>query len=301
MRNVLPTAQLYGLPRALGAAMTQRPDLYVTIDHASNFSADFAPGTGAFFDGETTVTTLSFRAPLASGIQQMELGVELPYVVHAGGFLDGFLESFHDLTGLPDGGRSEAPKNQLDYLLRHQGETYAQLDDRRRHVGDLRGWFGYQLHRSAIRTLGIRAQLKLPTGRVRDLSGSEGTDVALWLEYADRSLLDRYGLSFSLMGGAVHLGAGELAPDAQKDLAVVGHLGLQYALSPRIHLHAQLDGHSQLLDTGVPQAADGAIQGTLGGRWLISPRYWLSVGVIEDLRAQTASDVVFQLAMGTHF
>ncbi len=299
VRNILPPAQMYGLPRALGAAMVDGgTELTLTIDHGSNFTADFEQDAGAFFDGETTVLSVGLRGPLR---ERMEWGVEIPYVVHSGGFLDGLLETFHDLTGLSDGGRDHAPKNRLDYLVTYQGTDYARFTDSRHHLGDVRGWLGYQLHRSAARTLGVRAQLKLPTGRVRDLSGSEGTDGALWLEYNDRAVLAGLGLSLSLMAGMVRLGNGDLAPRAQKDMALVGHLGLQYGLTQRVVLHAQVDTHSRLLDTGVPQVADGAIQGTLGGRWLIASKYWLDLGVVEDLRPQSASDVVFQVLVGGRF
>jgi len=299
VRNTLPVAQLYGLPRALGAAM-QRQGTEVTfgVDLGSNFTSDFEPDAGAFFDGETTVFSLGVRAPLG---RRMEWGLEIPYVLHSSGFLDGFLETFHDVTGLSDGGREKAPKNRLDYLVTYRGTDYARFKKHQHHLGDVRGWLGFQLHQSAARTLGVRAQLKLPTGRVKDLSGSDGTDGALWLEYSDRALLASLGLSLSLMGGVVILGDGDLAPDAQKDYAMVGHLGLQYGVTRRVTLLAQVDAHSQLLDTGVPQVANGAVQGTLGGRWSISPKYWMDLGVIEDLRPQTSSDVVFQFLMGARF
>lgn len=299
VRNTLPVAQLYGLPRALGAGMQrQGTEATLRVDLGSNFTSDFEPDASAFFDGETTVFSLGFRAPLG---RRMEWGLEIPYVLHSSGFLDGFLETFHDVTGLSDGGRDRAPKNRLDYLVNYRGTDYARFKDNQHHLGDVRGWLGFQLHQSAARTLGVRAQLKLPTGRVRDLSGSDGTDGALWLEYSDRALLASMGLSLSLMGGVVVLGDGDLAPDAQKDYALVGHLGLQYAITRRVMLMAQVDAHSQLVDTGVPQAANGALQGTLGGRWSISPKYWMDLGVIEDLRPQTSPDVVFQFLMGARF
>jgi len=299
VRNTLPTSQLYGLPRALGAEMQRRgTEVTFAVDLGSNFTSDFDPEASAFFDGETTVFSLGLRAPLG---RRMEWGLEIPYVLHSGGFLDGFLETFHDFTGLSDGGRDRAPKNRLDYLVAYRGTDYADFRDRQHHLGDVRGWLGYQLHRSAARALGVRAQVKLPTGRVKDLSGSNGTDGTLWLEYSDRALLASIGLSLSLMGGVVVLGDGDLAPEAQKGYALLGHLGLQYAITKRVTLLAQVDTHSQLVDTGVPQATNGAVQGTLGGRWSISPKYWVDLGVVEDLRPQTSSDVVFQFLMGARF
>ncbi|MEZ5559569.1 MAG: DUF3187 family protein [Pseudomonadales bacterium] len=296
VRNTFPVAQLYGLPRALGAELIEAGSEWtLTLDHASNFTSDFSSGNAAFFDGETSVFSLAWRRPLR---EAFEIGVELPYVVHSGGFLDGVIEGFHGLTGLPNGGRQRAPSGRIDYLVRLRGRNLVDFQDSRRELGDLRAWLGYQLREGERDALALRVQLKAPTGDVQNLSGSGGTDLSIALEYARRDLLADVPLSLSLMGGAVRLGDSDLPGWAQEGAALFGHVGLQYRLGPRLALLAQLDGHGDLLDTAVPQVAEWALQGTLGGRWWFSPKLWLELGVAEDLRSQTSSDVVFQLALG---
>ena len=89
---------------------------------------------------------------------------------------------------------------------------------------------GSGIVRVNIDNLSIRAMLKLPTGDVDSLSGSEGTDFTLWMEVMDGELLSTWGTTLSAMNGVVALGEGNPSPLAQKDFAGVARIGLQYAL-----------------------------------------------------------------------
>jgi len=85
--------------------------------------------------------------------------------------------------------------------------------------------------RGNIDNLSIPAMLKRPTGDVDSLSGSEGTDFTLWMEYMDGERLSTWGTTLSAMNGVVALGEGKPSPiAAQKDFAGVARIGLQYAL-----------------------------------------------------------------------
>lgn len=299
LRNTFPVAQLFGLPRAQGAALPRggtRVDL--RVEHASLFTSSFEGATAAFFDGETTVTSLTVRRGLGA---RAAWGMELPTVMHSGGFLDDFLDDVHDLIGTGDAGRARARRDRTDFLLREGGVTYVDFDSRRAGVGDPRLWLGYQLLQDRDRSLALRGGVKLPVGKVSDLTGSGALDAHLTLEYAGRGVFDRPGFGFSVMAGAVYLGRGDLAPDAQQRLAVTGHLGVQYRWRPGVALKAQLDGHSRLFDAAVDQLGGGAVQGSLGARLRMGRQSWLDVAVIEDLISQTTADVIFQLGLGARF
>jgi len=299
LRNTFPVAQLFGLPRALGAALPRggtRVDL--RVEHASLFTSSFEDSAAAFFDGETTVTSLTVRRGLGP---RAAWGVELPTVMHSGGFLDDFLDDVHDLIGTGDGGRARARRDQTDFLLREGGVTYVDFDSRRTGVGDPRLWLGYQLLHDRHRSVAVRGGLKLPVGQVVDLTGSEGLDAHVTVEYAGRGAFGRPALAFSAMAGAVYLGGSDLAPDAQQRLAVTGHLGLQYRWRPGVALKAQFDGHSRLYDAAVEQLGGAAVQGSLGARLRMGRQSWLDVAVIEDLISQTTADVIFQLGLGARF
>ena len=72
-------------------------------------------------------------------------------------------------------------------------------------------------------------------------------------------------------------------------------------LNPRLAFIAQLDAHTDVIDTGNPLIADGGILGTLGGRIGLTERLWMDLALIEDLDNKSASDVVFQVLLGTRF
>ncbi len=299
VRNVSPIVQLYGMPRMVGASVLDvGTEVTFNVEIANNFQSENRQGTFVFLDGETYMASHRIRGVLN---ERWEWGAEIPYVAHTGGSLDGLVDEFHELFGLPDGERSLAPRGRLDYLVRSNGVVYADFNDSVQSLGDVRGFLGYQLFEQPGQAFAVRGQIKIPTGRVEDLSGSEGTDISLWGEYQHDVVSFPLDFSLTLSGGISYLGEGELIPDEQVSWMWFGHLGVQIPLHPRVEFHAQLDAHTDVLETGNPLIADGGILGTLGGRIGITERMWLDLAIIEDLENQSASDVVFQILLGARF
>jgi hypothetical protein len=118
------------------------------------------------------------------------------------------------------------------------------------------------------------------------------------VELVDAAWLDAIGTTVTVMAALTALGGGELAPAAQREVAVSGHLGLHYPLTRSVTLRAQLDGHSEVLDTGMKQVSGWALLGTLGGTIGFGRRTWLDLGLSEDLTGDSASDVVFLVTLG---
>lgn len=296
VRNLSPAAGLVGLPRPLGPiAPAHNTELSLIVEHANNFTAASNQQAVAFFDGTTTVTSVSLRRSVSN---RFEWGLEVPYVQHSGGFTDAFIDGFHDLFGFPDGGRDAVPRNRMDYRLSYAGREIASVDGRTARLGDARGWVGWRMATGAGRHGTLRLQVKAPTGHLDSLTGSEGADVSFWLEWSDARLLEDLNLTLTAMGGVTVIDEGALADVGPEDVVLSGHLGLHYPLSPRLALRAQLDGHSEVIDTGLAQFAGGALQGTLGGTLSFSPSLWLDLGVSEDLTGKSAPDVVFLLTLG---
>ena len=295
VRNVSPVMQLYGTPRMSGARVLR--DGWETtfgFEVGNIFHSEDRAGTFAFFDGETYVASYRLRGHLRG---PLEWGIELPYVAHTGGGLDAIIDEFHEAFGLPDGMRDVASRDQLDFLIESDGVVYADFTDSKRALGDVRLFGGVQLIDEPDTALALRGLIKLPTGELTDLSGSEATDVSVWLE-AQRDFAFAWPLSLTLGAGTAYLGRGELIPHRQRRWVAVGHLGLHWRISERILLQGQLDAHDQVIDTGNPLVADTGILGTLGARVDVTPRLWMDLGLIEDLDAKSGSDVVFQLLLG---
>jgi hypothetical protein len=296
VRNPAPVALLYGLPRMAGGGLLgQGHELSFASEIANNFGSDVHGTDAISFDGETAVFSYGYRRALN---EHVEWFVEIPYVVHFGGFLDGTVDGFHDLLGISDRGRNDVPRNRLDYRVLDADGVYADIRSRTRRLGDVRVGVGYRLAANEDRALAGRIQLKLPTGRANALTGSEGADLAFWLDYTDRRLLQRFAMAVNAGGGILILGDGELMPDRQRRTAWVGQLGLSYPLSDHVAARVQLDGHQRLFSTGLRQLGSNAVFGTFGLRWQVYPRLWADVLIIEHLRSETTSDVAFQLMLG---
>lgn len=305
VRNITPVAHLYGLPAALGSrvwsstdASDKQYEYALNIEHASVFTTGRGPGVSVFLDGETTVANYSLRGGFTDQRERAwEWGIAAPIVLHSGGIFDNYIDEFHQLFGFRDGGRSIARRDRIDYLVQVDGEIYANFQDSKTRIGDVRGWLGYQLSDSVQRSLAVRAQLKLPTGSVASLSGSGATDLALGLEYGEHALLANYGIGLHLSIGAAYLGEGDLAPSRQNHWVGFGQFGFYYQFSPRVQLHAQLAGQTEIIDSSVKQVQGAAVQGTLGARVLVGERLYVDLGLVEDIRTRSSADVVFNLRL----
>lgn len=296
VRNVAPTAQLYGLPRMLGAGLPHRGEtrLELGADLVSNFTAGSHGASAAFYDGETGV----FSARLRHRFDLWELGVEVPWVAHYGGEFDGFIDGFHRLFGFNEGGRDLAPRDQIDYFVQHDGEVAVDFQQPRSGLGDVRLMAGRQLYSGGVRALTVRSELKLATGEAENLTGSGGTDVSVWLEAADCGVLSSLRTTITAGVGVVRLGDGDVLTDQQQRIVPVGHVGLAYRYSDSLVLLAQVDSHSQLIDTDIDQIGGAAVQGTIGLRYRLESGFWLDLSLAEDLQARSAPDAVFQLSLG---
>ncbi|MCZ6889467.1 MAG: DUF3187 family protein [Gammaproteobacteria bacterium] len=293
VRNASPVAVIFGLPRSMGGAVLRSgSELSLSAEIVNNFTGAISGSTFATFDGETTVLEYGYRRAAGNG---WEWGVDVPYIVHNGGILDGFIDGWHDLFGLPSK-RSGLPKNRIDYRVAYQGRTEFAILASTRGWGDVQFWGARSLLRDDGRALAARAQIKVPTGEVERATGSGAADFAVWLDYTDARLLKgRLVATASL--GLTALGKGDLIPSKQKRLAGTGHVGLRYAINGKLSVIGQLDLHSELIDSGVAQATGAVLLGTLGGRVHITDRLWLDLGVTEDLAGPAGSDVAFLISL----
>ncbi len=295
VRNLSPAAALYGVPRMVGTLPVRRLEAALLLEHVNNFSGDSNDQMAIAYDGTTSITSLTLRGAFAGAL---EWGLEVPYVYHDGGFTDGLIDGFHELFGFPDAGRDDVPRDRLRYRLEYNGETLVDIDESVGHLGDVRGWLGVRVYQGRARQAVLRAMVKAPSGSLDTLSGSGGTDVAVWGEWVDDAILAGFGARLTAGAGILVPGDGDLPSPAQQNAVFTGHLGVQFPVTHWLTLRGQLDAHSEVLDTGLRQAADGAVQGTLGATVGIGSASWLDLGLSEDLTSASAPDVVFLVRFG---
>lgn len=295
-RNASPVSATLGLPRARAGALPRRGELHVDLllDVASHFTRGSSSSESVLLDGETA----SLVARFERGFGEHWAGsVELVGLRHSGGVLDGFIDRWHDIFGLPDGGRESAPSDRLRMVWVVDGSQRLLLEDTHSGVGDLRLGVARTLHRSPARDLAVRLDVELPTGRARRLAGSGGVDVAAGLALTEREAFAALGLLSHVSAGVLRPSGDDLVGDRLRTLAGYGSWTLVWPVTDRLSLKAQLDGHSELVRSDLKQIGGWSVQGALGGAWQLTPALAFEFAVYEDLRVGAAPDVTFQFAL----
>ena len=118
--NQSPLVQIFGLP-PIGEARIlpsgeERFRLLSMV--ASNYVQRSNASESLLLDGETQRVELDY---VRSKGGRFEWGLHVPYITHSPGALDSFIIKWHDIFGLPQGGRDTAPRDVLNY--NYQGFT----------------------------------------------------------------------------------------------------------------------------------------------------------------------------------
>ncbi len=245
--NQSPIVQIFGLQPADNARVVAGGHLSTQLGTAiaSNFAVDDKGAEKITLDGETYRTNLALRYGIGKGF---EVGVDVPYVVESGGFLDGAVEGFHSAFGLGAGGRDQAPHNRL--LFTYTGRDGVQrfnINHANGGFGDIRLSGAYQLHGgepTSATSVALRTAIKLPTGDSGELHGSGSTDFSLWLTAAhDFKFPTSHLTVFGALGG-MGLTDGDILPDQQRNLVGFGTLGLGWSPFDWFGIKAQFDAHT---------------------------------------------------------
>ncbi len=303
-QNQSPLVQIFGLPPMGSATIVARgkAEGNVILDYASNYVNDSNARENILLDGESARLTLEGRFGIARGF---EAGVEIPFVVLGGGFLDSFIEGYHNAFGFPQGGRDQAPRNRLLYRYVRDGQERLLVDKSSYGLGDIRlkgAWQLYPETPSQPRSVALRASLKLPTGDSDPLHGSGSTDLALWITASDAQSLS--GGNLTLFGGAGILAMtdGRILQDQQRHWVGFGGLGVGWSPLRWLALKIQTNAHTPFYnESDLKELNAVSAQLTVGGTLAFSDRITLDLGVTEDIIVATAPDVVFHFDLRIKF
>jgi hypothetical protein len=298
--NQSPLVQISGLPPAEPGTLVGagRYAARLSLDVASNYVTDNNATESVLLDGETYRTNLNLRYGIN---ERFEIGFDIPYISHVGGCLDSFIDNFHDIFHLPDGGRSEAPRDRLVYSYERNGTPLVNLTDSAHGLGDLRLNAAWQLDRktgSQPEAMALRLSLKLPTGDSDKLLGSGGIDLALSLNGQREFPLENSRLAVFASLGALGTTNGEVLKKQRRNLALFGTLGCGWALYDWLALKAQFDGHTSMYkDSDFDEVDSGSVQLVMGASIKVAERTTIDLGLSEDLWVYTAPDAVFHLSL----
>jgi uncharacterized protein DUF3187 len=289
IRNLNPLVAIFGLPAWDTVAPGNR--FSASLELANHFEFTAKGGEFLGLDGETARTTLSFSHGFAGGWQ---LGAELPLFHLGGGVLDNAIDAWHSAFDLPDGGRNARPENQLSFVLRHSGVTFFRLNDSQSGLGDLqlKGARAFGADQGFVLEVGV----KLATGDTAMLAGSGSADEWLTL-LRSRPLPERRHPSGYYWGvGIMHVGDPEVIEFRSETWVYTGILGGSWQRWPRWGLKAQLDVHTPFYDSPLEEIGETAFEVTFGAWMQRRKDARLEFALVEDLRVNTAPDVVLKIA-----
>lgn len=297
--NQSPLAQIYGLPAPDAARVLSdgQRQMRLSLEAANNFLSVKNASESLDLDGETHRVSFVFKTATAAG----EWGVEVPYISHSGGFLDNFIDDWHQFFGLPRGGRENAPVDRLQFLYARDGAELLRITDASRGIGDIRLLAGWQRPNSETIDIALRASLKLPTGNAAQLHGSGGTDFAVWFSTACGRSCGRT-VAWNAHVGALALGRGDILSEQQRRLVAFGGAGIAYRPWQPTIFKAELRAHSSFYrGTSLEPLGASSFQLVLGGTVILGENTVVDIGVTEDIRKGTAPDVSLLLSLRSDF
>jgi hypothetical protein len=302
--NQSPVIQIYGLP-GIGTAVLLSPgqkEFRAALDYSSNYVDDAKRGEHIVLDGETARITVGGRYGLSG---KVECGVEIPYIIHGGGFLDSFIIHYHDFFGFPQSGRDQAPRNRLRYLYTRDGEEKMKVDGASNGIGDISLTAGFQVYHDKNeypRAVALRTSLKLPTGDSDQLHGSGSADLALWITASDDHKLSSGHWTLFGAVGLMGMTDGQVIQEQQRKLVGFGSVGAGWSPLSWIAFKVQFDAHTPFFDdSDLKELNANAVQLLIGGTLSLSKQTTLDIGVSEDLIVKTSPDVSFRFDLRTRF
>lgn len=303
--NQSPLVQIFGLPAETGATITApgRVSASLTQDVASDYTVSSNSREQISLDGESYRWTLAARYGLGD---RFEAGVEIPYILYGGGFLDSFVIDWHNAFNLSQGGREAAPKNRLGFRYSKDGVLKLNATHADSGVGDISLTGGMKLYDdrsdASHDSLALRAALKLPSGDSASLRGSGSTDFTLLLCGGMNNFTEWGTLGlFGSVGGMV-MSNGDVLRDQQNNLVGLGTVGLGWAPAAWISFKFQLDWNTPFYrGSSLDELSNASIMLISGGALKLPGNYLLDIGVSEDVAVATAPDVTFHLGLSKKF
>lgn len=302
--NRSPLVQIFGLPEPESSRIAGqgKASAALLVDIANNYAVESRVREELVLDGEVYRTTLACRYGFGN---RLEAGIDIPVISNTGGTFDGFIEGWHDFFGLPQGSRTEAPRNRILYSYSKDGKEQLRLDRSDTGIGDIRLSAGYQLlqpEKPDSFTMALRGSIKLPSGNSSMLQGSGSFDTALWVD-ASNSFTTSIG-NGSLFGssGGMVMTKGDVLPDQQRSFAGFAAIGAGLAPADWIAFMLQFSGHSPFYtSSSLDELSAFTLQIHTGGTLRLPGSLLLDIAISEDLAVHTAPDATLHMALRKSF
>lgn len=215
-----------------------------------------------------------------------EFGLELPFLHFEGGFLDAFVQDFHDAFGLPNYGRGQVANGRFSYEVRADGAMLYSVGTEVFRPSDVVLHVKREILQESTARPALTGMLylKLPTGMKGQGLGSGAPDIGFNVA-AEKSYKRLHG--YANLGGVL-FGATDIGLE---DFLNPGLWTWMVALevtawANHLSVIAQLQGDGSLFDgTGVQELDQGNLMLTVGFAGQEGPWGW-KVAFAEDPSGQ---------------
>ncbi len=249
------------------------------------------PGDRRFLiDGETRTLDLTVRYGLR---ENLDVGLRVPFRWRGGGELDGVIDTWHRIFGLPDGNRRDFLRDQfrVEGLTTDRG-SFSWNDEKGTGLGNLEAEARWRFHDGGFFgwAVALETRVAAPTG-TGPFAG-DGVGLGLQLVGARRlaSWLDLY-----LGGGTTMQDSGPVRRIEYEPLRVHGFLALEWRPARRLSLVGETDAASRLVEN---------IDRYPGLHWMVNVSGRIDVSRSARLELGFTENIMDQLStadFGVHF
>jgi hypothetical protein len=197
---------------------------------------------------------------------------------------------------LPDGDRPDHPTGKLQFLYQRDGATELDFHRATSGIGDVQFNAAYQWLHADRTDIAVAITLTAPTGSADKLTGNDSGNVGVALAATQRQL---FGLPLTATAniGALWLPEGDVLAAQQKNTVWFASGEIGWAATQDLRFKIQLDANSALYDSTLTALGSDALQLLLGGSLRLTQNWILDAAIGEDIRVDTAPDVIFHLAL----
>jgi hypothetical protein len=286
--NQNPFLASIGLPQPLPAELrVDHTQLGAALNWGSTSVVQTQGRELLILDAETRELRITFTHAIDD---RLAVRAELPYLYTGAGFLDSFIDGFHDTFSLEEGDRPLFARDQVLARYQRSGPAFVNERDSTQGIGDLTLGIGTRLIRTDAGSLMAWFNLDVPSG------SSDAHVVAddAWngtLSLSGQYRLGNRWLGFAQASATAHTGDGLF--DDQQPVIWSGFAGIEFAMTPALSLLLQAQAHSAPVENTQAKILGSAVVLTVGGRIHTRNDLTVHVGLSEDIKVEASPDVVF--------
>ncbi len=299
IRNYNPVAQSIGMMSFQSEGLIdlnsqQRHAIHTDLVISNQFALP-ENGDTIYFDLESYHFNLNYQYRF----KDWQLGIETRYISFTEGFLDSFIDGWHEFWNMPDAGRSQVERNHFELYINAK-DTDGELYHSQKPIsglGDTRIHASWPFAKNIIWV----NQIKLPTESETYL-GSGSVDLATAMHHSFKN--QNYPLNLQLQYGLSLVGKRDwLEEDKQPIIAQFG-LALDYEFLPKHNFGLQMDAHSETYkassNTLSEEPFGAGVIATISYRY-DGPAWQFRSAIVEDLLPDSAPDVSFLFGFSSRF